>query len=350
MEVVADRSRIRGFERHVRVFQADRIREGSTRTRRVGGDVRGDQLVPDLPDLLDGELGRIRVEDAGLRLEDLPEWPVGDALPVGEAAPVDQERRPRQSHRPARELLDQPRLADAGVSVDGDQLRPPIRGAPVEHAPHHRELGHPSDHRRAVEASVGPLRRARFGHVLVEQLVGADRLLLPLQGQPTQLPERNVARSPDRSLAHQDLTGLGALLQSRGDVHGIPGDEPFSRTGDRASDDDACVDADAHRQSDRVHVLERTVKPIEATSHPQGSSERPRWVVLVRGRHAEDRDDRVADELLDDPAFGLDLPAHRREERIEDVAQPLRVELLAERRRAGDVGEQDRHPLPLLAG
>jgi len=26
------------------------------------------------------------------------------------------------------------------------------------------------------------------------------------------------------------------------------------------------------------------------------------------------------------------------------------VELLAQRRRAGDVGEQDRHPLPLLAG
>jgi hypothetical protein len=65
---------------------------------------------------------------------------------------------------------------------------------------------------------------------------------------------------------------------------------------------------------------------------------------------AEHRDDRVADELLDDPAFGLDLPAHRREERIKDVAQPLGVELLAQRRRAGDVGEQDRHPLPLLAG
>jgi hypothetical protein len=204
-------------------------------------------------------------------------------------------------------------------------LRPPVRGAPVEHALHHRELGHPSDHRRAVEASVGPLCRPRLGHVLVEQLECADRLLLPLQLQVTHVPERHAARSPDRSLAHQDLTGISALLQSCGDVHGVPGDEPFSRTGDRASHDHPRVDADTYRQSDRVHVLQRTVQAVEATSHPQGSPERPRRVVLVRGRYAEDRDDRVADELLDDPAFGLDLVPHGAEERRQNLLQALRV-------------------------
>ncbi len=36
-------------------------------------------------------------------------------------------------------------------------------------------------------------------------------------------------------------------------------------------------------------------------------------VVLVRDRHAERRHDGVADELLDRPALGLDLLAHRAE-------------------------------------
>jgi hypothetical protein len=95
VEVIANVSRIRGHERHVRVFQTDRVGEGSTRACRIGGDVRGDQSLPDLPDLLDGELRRICIEDAGLRFQDLSERPVRDALPVREAAPVDQEGRPR---------------------------------------------------------------------------------------------------------------------------------------------------------------------------------------------------------------------------------------------------------------
>ena len=68
-------------------------------------------------------------------------------------------------------------------------------------------------------------------------------------------------------------------------------------------------------------------------------------VVLANGGHPEHGHDRVADELLHRAAValergldGLEVPPH-------DVAKELRVEALAEGRRAGDVGEQDRDDL-----
>ena len=52
---------------------------------------------------------------------------------------------------------------------------------------------------------------------------------------------------------------------------------------------------------------------------------------------------------LDRPTLGLDLLAHRLEERGHDLAEGLGVEALTERRGSRDVGEQDRHELALLA-
>ena len=73
-------------------------------------------------------------------------------------------------------------------------------------------------------------------------------------------------------------------------------------------------------------------------------------VVLVRGRHAEGGHHRVADELLDGAALGLDLLAHRLKYASHHLAEPLRIEPFAEGGRPGDVGEQDRDELALLAG
>src|SRR5581483_7330977 len=56
----------------------------------------------------------------------------------------------------------------------------------------------------------------------------------------------------------------------------------------------------------------------------------------------------TADELLDGPALGFDLGPHRLEERPHDLLQRLRVEPLAEGRRAGDVREEHRDDLPFL--
>ena len=91
VEVIANLSRIRGRDRDVRVLQTDRVREGGVRTCRVRGNVARDQLAADLADLLDRELRWIGVEDAGLRLQDLPERPVRDALAVRQAPAKDHE-------------------------------------------------------------------------------------------------------------------------------------------------------------------------------------------------------------------------------------------------------------------
>jgi hypothetical protein len=71
--------------------------------------------------------------------------------------------------------------------------------------------------------------------------------------------------------------------------------------------------------------------------------------VLVHGRHAEDGHDRVADELLHRAAVALDDRLRGLEVARHHVAQALRVDPLAERRRARDVAEQDGHDLPHLA-
>src|SRR5262249_39093058 len=57
----------------------------------------------------------------------------------------------------------------------------------------------------------------------------------------------------------------------------------------------------------------------------------------------------VADELLDRAAALLDLLAQPRVVRHEDRAHVLRVAALGHRRRADEIGEQDRDDLPLLA-
>jgi hypothetical protein len=69
----------------------------------------------------------------------------------------------------------------------------------------------------------------------------------------------------------------------------------------------------------------------------------------VHHRDAEDRHDRVSDELLDAAAVALDDVAHRLEEAREHAADALRVEPLAQLGRADDVTEQDGHGLALLA-
>jgi hypothetical protein len=81
--------------------------------------------------------------------------------------------------------------------------------------------------------------------------------------------------------------------------------------------------------------------------HGQRRQDRSLRIVLVRHRNAEDRDDRVADELLHRAAVAFDLLDHRLEERREDGPEVLRVELGGEFGRRREVGEQDGDQLAL---
>ena len=84
--------------------------------------------------------------------------------------------------------------------------------------------------------------------------------------------------------------------------------------------------------------------------HPPAGAQGACGVVLVCGRHPERRHHGVADELLDRPALGLDLLAHRLRVGLHHLAEPFGIEALAELGRPGDVGEHDRDEPPLLPG
>src|SRR5262249_34963787 len=71
-------------------------------------------------------------------------------------------------------------------------------------------------------------------------------------------------------------------------------------------------------------------------------------VVLKRLRGAEGRHHRLPCELLDRAACCLDLGGHRVVEALEACAGALRILLAGERRRASEIGEEDRGQLPLL--
>src|SRR4051812_42679874 len=65
--------------------------------------------------------------------------------------------------------------------------------------------------------------------------------------------------------------------------------------------------------------------------------------------HAEDRHDSVADEFLHRPALTFEARSCSVEVARHHTAERLRVELLAEGRRAGHIGEQDSYRLTHLA-
>ena len=111
----------------------------------------------------------------------------------------------------------------------------------------------------------------------------------------------------------------------------------------RAERDLAGGDAGADDEADAVAGIELVVEGRERALRFRGRLEGAERVVVVPERQAEHRDDRVADDLLDRAAVRLEHRAHDVEVAVQDLAQRLRVEPLAERRRAlevrGDEGD-----------
>ena len=64
---------------------------------------------------------RVGLKDAGLGLDDLPQGPERDAVPVGQAATLTPRHELGAVVDEAPELVDQPALADPGLTEQGDQ-------------------------------------------------------------------------------------------------------------------------------------------------------------------------------------------------------------------------------------
>jgi hypothetical protein len=125
------------------------------------------------------------------------------------------------------------------------------------------------------------------------------------------------------------------LLEACGNVHGVPRRKPLLGPGDHFAGGNADSPLDAELRNRGLHL--------------DGGANRSQCVVLMDGRNAEHRHNRIADELLDRAAVPLDDRLHPLEIPGEERPQRFGVEPLAELCRPGDVTEEDGDDLPLLA-
>jgi len=110
-------------------------------------------------------------------------------------------------------------------------------------------------------------------------------------------------------LAEQNLVGRRRLLEPRGRIDGVAGDEPLAGrriAGDHLARVDARAVADGHAPP-RLELLVQRRQPL---LHLEGGPDRPHRIVFVHAGEAEDGHDRVADVLLDGAAMPLERLAH----------------------------------------
>ena len=201
------------------------------------------------------------------------------------------------------------------------------------------ELAFAADERRpAVLAHVDAEARARL-----HRFPDGDRLALALRDDGLGVAvvdhlSSRAASAPRRGPRSRARPTAGARPCSRRRRH-----EPSPLSGRASSETSASP----------VLTAIRTSTPSSARS-PSPGSPAPREP-RARGRPprnqgAEDRDDRVADELLDRPAPALELLSETLVVRAQDGVDVLGVERLGARGEADEVGEEDRDDLALRRG
>ena len=166
----------------------------------------GDGLVlAERAQLVDRDVERVVVGDAGRALDHLGERPVGDALAVGQAAAGQH----RGALDRAGELAREPALPHAGLAVHREQVRAAVAEGAVVGVLEQLELGLAADERR-LEGAARPLAAGAAG---AERAPGPDRLGQALEVDRADVLDLDAAeRQPVRAWAEQELPGLGELL------------------------------------------------------------------------------------------------------------------------------------------
>ena len=277
---------------------------------------------------------RVQVESA----DDLDERPVGDAVAVRQAAPFEDVSVLAQRRD---ELGREARLADARVAENGDDSAGPLQHDLIEGRAKPRELDDAADERRVETAG----HTGRAGEHVVEP-PRLDGLRLPFQVERRdRLGDDCVAHQPDRRVADENLPARGCGLEPLRDDNRVAGREgvPLRRVAD---DDLAGVDTGANLDPDAVRRLEPVVQAGERLAELDRGANGAQRVVLVHDRDPERSHDRVPDELLDRaPVAFQHLPGGLVVARP-DASKRLGIEAFPQRRRIGDVTEDERDGLP----
>ena len=239
------------------------------------------------------------------------------------------------------EFVDQARFADAGLADEAHQLgRAAARQ--VEARQHALQLRVAADQRRAEAERFEPARRARRGERPGQPMHQHAAGLAAQRDVAERLVGEGVAGQPVGERADQDLARRGQRLQPLRDVHRIARDRiGLGVAGaEAAGHDRPGVDADMEQQ--RQAGAGRHCSPSRAVrgDHVERGAERPLGIVLMRHRRAEQSEQRIADELVDKAAKPLDRRGQFLEQLVLQRLHDLRVELLAQRGEAAEVGEQ----------
>ena len=189
-------------------------------------------------------------------------------------------------------MLDQARLPNPGVAGDQEPLARAGIDRTRQRGGDSGDLRFPPDERptvRCLRPALVDVEQAECRHTL--------RLALELE-RLDRLDLDEVAHEPVRQLAEEHLACPGSLLEAGRGVDRIAGDQ--SLPGRRvACDHFPGVDTDAVLERDPVCLLETLVQGAQGILHAPGGADSTERVVLVNAGEAEDRHDRIADELLD---------------------------------------------------
>ena len=143
---------------------------------------------------------------------------------------------------------------------------------------------------------------------------------------------------------HHDLTGSGELLQPLRGVDDVAHHGGVAAGAHRADQHLAGVHADPHLHPDAEVGRERGERLV----HAQRGPHRPLGVVLVGDRGAEQRDDLVADDLVEVAAEVDDVDDEGVEAGVDESLHVLRVAGRRECGEADEIGHEHGHEAALV--
>ena len=244
------------------------------------------------------------------------------------------------------ELVQQPRLADARLAHDSDQLSASGLGL-AQHVLQNCELSRPA-HERAQGSLVAASQR-RTARSEANDPERRDGLDLALDRQRGWSLDANVAlHEPARRLAHQNGSGLGVLLEPGGEIRGVA-DRCVVHpevVADLAYHHRAGVEPHTHRDAGSLATRGSGLLaygPLDAERGQDGAA----CMVLVGHRCAEQSHEAVAEELVDRALVAMDFGESEVEEPVQERVHGLGAEALDQGRRVDDVAEENGDDLPL---
>jgi hypothetical protein len=245
--------------------------------------------------------------------------PEADAGAVRQRAPLPPPDQLRHLLDPLEELRHEPRLADAGNADQRHELRLAVARRAVERVEDDAELTFAADERsHDAQLEIHPEPRLRL-----HRLPDVDRLRLALCGHRLVLRVLDpVARRAPGRLADKHAVHRRRRLQACRRVHDITRRHALTGLGPRAERDQRLARVDGDTELEVGLLLAHPVADRERGPHCALG------IVLVRDRGTEERDDRVADELLHRPAVTLELRAQALVVRRQQRTHVLRVHLL----------------------